>query len=51
MAMPSDESAAAAACTCTEDCAAADGGHYGNCPRFELVIPLVLRRCDCGCEP
>lgn len=50
MTTASDETASTN-CSCTEDCPAADGKHYGNCPRFELVIPLVLRRCDCGCEP
>jgi hypothetical protein len=29
-------------CTATEKCTA--DGHYGNCPKFELVIPLVVYR-------
>jgi hypothetical protein len=29
-------------CTATEQCTAE--AHYGNCPKFELVIPLTVRR-------
>lgn len=41
------ETAASAGCTCAQDCSATM--HYGNCPQFELVIPLVAYRCDCDC--